>query len=116
MATGTNDIFDPSTMSANVNRMKVVDSPVLWGNVYASRSTSYSADLRNAGWVNNQIQASGFPTVDWYGFLAGYPGYRIPNHVPDGIHPDYGTGTLGGGSGSAAWAAIYAPRIAAAAG
>ena len=71
MATGTNDIFDPSTMSANVNRMKVVDSPVLWGNVYASRSTSYSADLRNAGWVNNQIQASAFPTVDWYGFLAG---------------------------------------------
>lgn len=116
MATGTNDIFDPSTMSANINRMKVIDSPVLWGNVYASRSTSYSADLRNAGWVNNQIQASGFPTVDWYGFLASYPGYRIPNHVPDGIHPDYGTGVIGDGSGCDAWAAVYAPRIAAVAG
>lgn len=116
MATGTNDIFDPSTMTANLNRMKVIDSPVLWGNVYASRSGSYSADLRNAGWVNNQIQASGFPTVDWFGFLASYPGFRIPNYLGDGIHPTYGTlppaePTLGDGSGCDAWAALYVPKI-----
>jgi hypothetical protein len=118
MGDGTNDIFDPSTMAFNLARMKVIDSPVLWGNVYASRSTSYSADLRNTGWVNNQIQASGFPIVDWYGFLASYPGYRIPNYLADGIHPTYVSlpptqPTLGDGSGCDAWAAVYAPRIAA---
>lgn len=122
MADGTNDIFDPSTVAANIARMKGIDSPVLWGNVYASRSTSYSADLRNAGWVNNQIQASGLPTVDWFGFLASYPGYRIGAYVStDGIHPTYGVlppaqPTLGDGSGCDAWAALYAPRIAAVAG
>lgn len=118
MATGTNDIFDPATMAYNTNRMKVVESPVLWGTVYASRSTSYSADLRNAGWVNNQIQASGFPTVDWFAFLASYPGYRIPAYIADGIHPTYGTlppaqPTLGDGSGCDAWAALYVAKIAA---
>lgn len=118
MSTGTNDIFDPSTMAYNIGRMKVVDSPVLWGTVYASRSTSYSADLRNSGWVNNQIQASGFPTVDWFAFLASYPGYRIPAYIADGIHPTYETlppaqPTLGDGSGCDAWAAVYAPKIAA---
>ena len=116
MATGTNDIFDPATVAYNVGRMKVVESPVLWGTVYASRSTSYSADLRNSGWVNNQIQASGFPTVDWFAFLASYPGYRIPAYIADGIHPTYVTlppaePTLGDGSGCDAWAALYAPRI-----
>ena len=122
MGTGTNDIFDPSTMAYNVGRMQGIDSPVLWGNVYASRSATATADLRNAGWVNNQIQASGFPTVDWFGFLAGYPGYRIPKYISsDGIHPTYGTlppsqPTLGDGSGCDAWAAVYAPRIAAVAG
>lgn len=115
MFTGTNDIFDPSTMTANINRMKVVDSPVLWGTVYASRSTSYSADLRNTGWVNGQIQASGFPISDWYAFLASYPGYRIPNYLDDGIHPTRPATppVLGDGSGCDAWAAIHAPRIAA---
>jgi hypothetical protein len=118
MLTGTNDIFDPSTMAANIARMKVVESPVLWGSVYASRSTSYSADLRNAGWVNEQINASGFPVSDWYAFLASYPGYRIPNYIADGIHPTYGSlpptqPTLGDGSGCDAWAAVHAPRIAA---
>lgn len=118
MSTGTNDIMDPSTMAYNLARMQVVDSPVLWGTVYASRSTSYSADLRNSGWVNNQIQAAGYPTVDWFSFLASYPGYRIPNYIADGIHPTYGTlppaePTLGDGSGCDAWAALYVPKIAA---
>lgn len=118
MATGSNDIMDPSTMAYNVGRMKVVDSPVLWATVYASRSGTYSADLRNSGWVNNQIQASGFPTVDWFAFLASYPGFRIPNYLADGIHPTYGTlppaePALGDGSGCDAWAALYAPRVAA---
>lgn len=117
MLTGTNDILlDPPGMAAQTQRMKVADSPVIWGTVYAGRSATLTADVRNAGWVNQQIAASGFPISDWSGFLAGYPGYRIPAHVPDGIHPDYGTGVIGDGSGCDSWAAIHAPRIAAVAG
>ena len=116
MFSGTNDIFDPPAMTAQLNRMKAIDSPVLWGTIFAGRANTLTADLRNTAWVNQQITASGFPVSDWFAFLASYPGYRIPAHVPDGIHPDYGTGAIGDGSGCDSWAAIHAPRIAAVAG
>ena len=114
MLTGTNDIFNPPVMAAQIARIKGIDAPLLWGTVYASRSSSYSADLRNTGWVNEQIAASGVPMSDWFGFLAQYPGYRIPNHLTDGVHPDYNTpAAILDGSGCDSWAAIAAPRIAA---
>lgn len=117
MATGTNDIQDPTVMAGQIARAKVIDSPLMWGTVLAQRSGSYSADLRNSGWVNSQIAASGLPLIDWAAFLSAYPGYRIPNYLRDGVHPTVKTPPAkGDGSGCDSFAAIYAPRIAAVAG
>lgn len=113
MATGTNDIQDPTVMAAQIARAKVIDSPLMWGTVLAQRSASYSADLRNSGWVNSQIAASGLPLIDWAAFLSAYPGYRIPNYLRDGVHPTVKTPPAKGDlSGCDSFAAIYAPRIA----
>lgn len=113
MGTGTNDIMNPPVMAAQIERMKAAGAKkLIWGSVYASRSGTYSADLRNSGWVNNQIHASGLPVADWFTFLASYPGYRIGAYLPtDGIHPNYGTGELLDGSGCDAWALTYANKI-----
>ena len=115
MATGTNDVMDPPVMAAQISRAKAIDPPLLWGTVYTARSSSYSADLRNTGWVNLQIGASGLPLVDWFTFLASYPGYRIGAYVTsDGVHPTYDATDpqTGDGSGCDAWAKLYADKIA----
>lgn len=115
MATGTNDVMDPSVMTAQINRAKTITPPVLWGTVYTARSGTYSADLRNTGWVNLQIGASGLPLVDWFTFLASYPGYRIGAYLTsDGVHPTYDTTDpqTGDGTGCDAWAKLYADKIA----
>lgn len=116
MEDGSNDIMDPTVMAAQISRAKVIESPLIWGTVYAARPGTYSADLRNSGWVNQQIAASGLPLVDWFAFLASYPGYRIGAYVSsDGIHPTYDTTDpqTGDGSGCDALAALYASKIAA---
>jgi hypothetical protein len=112
MATGTNDVLlNPSGMAAQTARMKGIDSPVIWGSVYMARPSTYSADLRNAGWVNQQI--TGYPIADWFAFLASYPGYRIGAYISsDGVHPTFKSpAVLGDGSGCDAWAAVYTSKI-----
>lgn len=115
MLTGTNDIMvNPGDMANQVKRMQAVEVPLIWGTVYAGRTATLTADVRNSGWVNSSVASTGVQTSDWFGFLAAYPGYRIPNHVPDGVHPDANAvPVMGDGSGCDSWAAIHAPRISA---
>lgn len=118
MLTGTNDIMvSPADMAYQVQRMQATGVPLIWGTVYAGRPSTLTADVRNSGWVNLSVASTGVKLSDWAGFLAGYPSYRIPAHVPDGVHPDAETpAAIGDGSGCDSWAAIHAPRIAAVAG
>lgn len=97
MALGTNDIFDPSVMAAQIERVMGIVGPqrtVIWPTVQASRSrqpTSVQvADQRNSGWVNAQIvEASGrhpnLQVVDWSAFLAAKPS-RLTAYLSDGVH------------------------------
>ena len=106
MATGTNDIFDPPAMAAQVKRVFEIVPPttkVVWVSVYASRwnlgfpygSASYfmarESDLRNTGWVNAQIQNGVGKNprgvvADWYEGLCMNPGYCLSNYLRDGVH------------------------------
>lgn len=109
MATGTNDIFAPPMMAAEIDRvMAAVPSTtqVVWVNVWAQRSgqstTVQMADMRNAAWVNMQVaQADGKYTnltaVGWYEFLAEYPTSRPGSYLADGVH----TSTTGKGARNA---------------
>lgn len=112
MGNGTNDIFDPTVMAAQIARAKVIDSPLLWGSVYAGRPATLTADLRNTGWVNQQVSASGLPVIDWFAFLAAKPA-RVDVYLDSGkIHPTVLTpAVIGDGTGCDAWASIYATKI-----
>lgn len=106
MAIGTNDIFDPTVMSGQIDRTMTLvpaETRVIWVNVFATRWAmgwgQRESDLRNTGWVNNQImeavnQYPNYSVVDWYGVLSKNPGYRITNWLTDGVH----TSTLGRGA------------------
>lgn len=100
MASGTNDIFGPGVMTAQVARLKAWadTAPVtrlIWVDTFAQRPLTETCDLRNSGWVNSQIRQTmaGGEVCGWsYGF-ADNPsriGYYL---LPDGIHPIEGTGT-----------------------
>lgn len=104
MATGTNDLTNPPVMAGQIARMGGIESPVMWGSIYAARQNTYSPDLRNTGYVNAAIYQSGHPIVDWFAFLAASPAFRIGNYVSsDGVHPDE--------DGCDAWSELYAQRI-----
>lgn len=102
MATGTNDIFDPSVMSAQITRLLAgvpSTTKVLWVDTHASRWSKPAdvqvADQRNSGWVNVQIHDKMGPArvIPWSMWLQYRgPGY-ITNYLSDGIHPKAGTGT-----------------------
>lgn len=102
MATGTNDIFDPSVMSAQITRLLAgvpSTTKVLWVDTHASRWSKPAdvqvADQRNSGWVNVQIHDKMGPArvIPWSMWLQYRgPGY-ITHYLSDGIHPKAGTGT-----------------------
>jgi len=106
MAVGTNDIFDPPVMAAQVKRVFEIVPPttkVVWVTTYVSRwnlghqygSAAYfmarESDLRNTGWVNAQIQngVGKHPrgvVADWYEGLCLNPGYCLTYYLRDGVH------------------------------
>lgn len=98
MATGTNDIVDPTVMAAQVDRLMAAvppTTPVLWVDVYAARwsvdAATREAGQRNAAWVNAQVVAatSRYPNltvVSWFEALAANPGHRISRWLSDGVH------------------------------
>lgn len=98
MAVGSNDIFNPSVFSAQVNRVMTITGPnvtVYWPEIHVSRwsqSTGIQvADRRNSGWLNAQLYAAAakhenLKIISWATFLAQRPGYRIGAYLSDGVH------------------------------
>lgn len=97
MAVGSNDVPNPPVMAGQIKRLRDALEPrgikVRWVTVqvvrYRGTAAMQLADQRNSGWVNAQIWAGCVApcrVVDWAGFLAGYPGYRLPAYLRDGVH------------------------------
>lgn len=109
MASGTNDIFDPAVMTAQVARLKTwaAAAPVtrlIWVDVQAARPATALCDQRNSMWVNSQIRQgmAGGEVCGWsYGF-ADNPA-RLDMYLDDGVHP---IDAAGGGVGTNYWAAV----------
>ncbi|MFC0626273.1 SGNH/GDSL hydrolase family protein [Kribbella deserti] len=102
MATGTNDIFDPSVMSAQITRLLAglpSTTKVLWVDTHASRwarpADVQVADQRNSGWVNVQIHDKMGPAqvIPWSMWLQYRGPAYITHYLSDGVHPKAGTGT-----------------------
>lgn len=101
MATGTNDMMDPSVMAAQIKR--IVDNlaarpeevELFWVDTQASRPAYPVADQRNVGWVNQQIHDALEldHIVPWFRWFASNPA-RIQTYISaDGVHPIEGVGT-----------------------
>lgn len=97
MATGTNDIFNPSVMTSQIDKMMSTVGPnhtVYWVSVHCSRwnySTAIQqADLRNSKLVNDQLYraAARYPNlkiIPWDKWLSEKPArYRM--YLRDGVH------------------------------
>lgn len=97
MATGSNDIFDPTVMAAQVDRVMALatEAQVWWVNVYVGRTSvdaaTREADVRNTGWINSQLARAlarhdRLTVLPWFEFLAANPAYRLTAYLRDGVH------------------------------
>lgn len=97
MATGSNDIFSPPAMDAQIDRTMNIVGPtrrVFWVDVQVSR-WNYSAaiqlaDQRNTGWVNTQLHGAterwpNLTIIPWNYWLASNPA-RLTMYLSDGVH------------------------------
>ncbi|MDQ1536360.1 MAG: hypothetical protein QOE58_753 [Actinomycetota bacterium] len=103
MAVGSNDIFNPPVMAAQIVRtMGLVAgrAEVYWMDVQVSRRKSTAAiqiaDQRNSGWVNSQIHNAvpryqNLHLVPWFLAFASSPP-RLTAYLEDGVHPNTTTG------------------------
>lgn len=109
MATGTNDIFDPTVMAAQVARLRAgmpATTQIYWVDVQAARAATATADQRNSGWINVQIRegcTAPCKVIPWSVWFASNPS-RIGLYLSDGVHPK-------AGSGSAFWAAVLSGAV-----
>ncbi|MFI5710857.1 hypothetical protein [Kribbella sp. NPDC051620] len=97
MACGTNDIFNPPVMAAQIDRaMSLVGqrTTVFWVNTQVARTgpgyTTQLADQRNSAWVNLQLadaqrRHSNLRIVRWAEWLAAKP-QRLNTYLRKGIH------------------------------
>jgi lysophospholipase L1-like esterase len=93
MATGSNDIFNPPVMAAQIDRvMRIVGRTrtVVWVNVRVARPRTAAADRANSAWVNRQLAAatrrhSNLQLVHWAEFLDADP-RRERRYLRDGVH------------------------------
>lgn len=117
MATGTNDIMDPSVMAAQIARLKAGlpdTTTLLWVDVQASRPAYAIADQRNSMAVNQQINAALTPdhVIYWSQMFWSAP-WRLSYYLQDGVHPWVGAAD-GHGDGVAFRVATLLPKIVAA--
>jgi hypothetical protein len=95
MAVGTNDIFDPTPMAAQIDRVMGLlpaSTQVFWMDVQCCRvaGTFQVADQRNTGWVNDQIhdgvgRHSNLGLIPWFSWFASAPS-REAAYLVDGVH------------------------------
>ncbi|WP_203590450.1 hypothetical protein [Streptomyces sp. SID13031] len=97
MATGTNDIFNPPVLAAQVDRTMRIAGPtrtVVWVNTQVARTGQpvpvQVADQRNSGWVNLQLYDAQkkYPNlriVGWAEYLAAKPSL-LPQCLSEGVH------------------------------
>jgi lysophospholipase L1-like esterase len=96
MATGSNDIFDPAVMTAQVARARnyAGSRPLLWVTAWVKRTTGAPAliahDLGNSVRVNaaerrHPCRAHVDAIVDWYAFLQARVA-RSSMYLTDGVH------------------------------
>lgn len=94
---GTNDCFDPPVVAAQIQRVldaAPATTTVVWIDTYVARTSQTAAvqlhDVRNSGWVNNQIHTA-LPAnrvVGWnaaLGYAVGR-GRAISYYLQDGVH------------------------------
>jgi hypothetical protein len=104
MAVGTNDIFDPFVMSAQVKRLltgveaRAPGTRVYWVTVQASRPATALADQRNSMAVNQAIWTGctaelHCKVIDWAMFFAAKPSRLTMYLDKGGVHPIIPTGT-----------------------
>lgn len=93
METGTNDIFNPPVVAAQIDRvMRIVGRTrtVIWVNVWVARRNTAAADRRNSAWVNRQLAAASrrhpnLQLVHWAEFVDADP-KRKRRYLRDGVH------------------------------
>jgi hypothetical protein len=111
MAAGTNDVFNPPAVAAQVGRVSAWASDnavdLRWVDTYVGRPTYAAADARNSGWVNGQVYAGAPRVIGWQPALGAAVGRgrALTYYLQDGVHPWAAAGT-GHGDGCAFWAAI----------
>lgn len=98
MAVGSNDIFNPSSFSTQIDRVMTITGPnvtVYWPEIHVSRWSQSAgiqvADQRNSGWLNVQLYGAvakheNLRIISWASLLATKPAYRIGAYLCDGVH------------------------------
>ena len=109
VACGTNDIYNPPVMEAQVARAQRAGTEFFWIDVQASRwsqpASVQVADQRNSMWVNKQIWTGLDKTrvIPWSWWFASSPN-RLAAYLSDGVHPKAGSGT-------AFWSAVIQNKL-----
>jgi len=97
MASGTNDIFDPTKFAAQVDRAMSIVGPsrtMYWINVQVARTSQPASvqlsDQRNGEWVNLQLHDAqkkypNLKIIRWAEYLAIKPS-RLTMYLRDGLH------------------------------
>jgi hypothetical protein len=98
MSVGSNDIFTPPAVAAQVDRTMRIVGPErtdYWVNVQAARTAFIPeiriADQRNSAWINLQLaeaarQHENLRIIHWAEHLASSPN-RLARYLRDGLHP-----------------------------
>lgn len=120
MASGSNDVMDPTVMTTQIQRLKAglpATTKLLWVDVQVSRPAYPVADQRNSMAVNQQIyeQMGDGAVIGWAELFWSAP-WRIGYYLEaDGVHPRIGA-VAGYGDGVAFRVAAMMPKITAALG
>jgi hypothetical protein len=113
VAAGSNDIFDPRPVGAQVARLESrlpSGTTLFWVDVQAARSrygaSVQLADQRNSMLVNNELRDN-LPTtqiLSWSWWFASNPS-RLSYYLQDGLQPWASAGS-GHGDGCAFWSSV----------
>lgn len=119
MATGSNDVMDPTVMTTQIKRLKAglpETTMLLWVDVQVSRPAFALADQRNSMAVNQQIyeQMGDAGAIGWAELFWSAP-WRLGYYLADGVHPRLPEDP-NGGDGIAFRNAAIVPKILAALG